>query len=326
MPLEALKVFCDLVDFRNFSKAARANGLSQPTVTRTVRELETRLGGQLIDRSKRPLQLTELGQAYYDGCKRLLEQYVELEGSLRHAHDARAATVRVAAIYSVGLGDMGLYIDRFQARFPHARVQMEYLHPDQVYQRVREGAADLGLLSFPARTRELAVLPWRDEEMVVACPPSHPLARLRSIPPARLDGEKYVAFDKGLVIRREVDRFLRRHGAAVDVLFEFDNIENIKKAVAVGAGVALLPEPTLRQELDAGALRARPLAGGGLVRPLGIIHRRQARLGHASLGLIDLLRENGTTGTNGTGRSRKKVGERAGEAAPDLGAFARGRS
>ncbi len=293
MPLEALKVFCDLVTFRNYSKTAEANGLSQPTVSRMVQELETRLGGQLIDRSKRPLQLTPLGQAYYDGCKGLLEQYVELEGSLRRAQEARSTTVHIAAIYSVGLGDMEHHIQRFQARFPHAKVQMEYLHPDQVYQHVRKGTADLGLLSFPARNRELAVLPWRDEPMVVACCPSHPLARLKSVPPARLDGEKYVAFDKGLVIRREVDRFLRRHGAAIDVLFEFDNIENIKKAIAIGAGVALLPEPTLRQELEAGTLRARPLKGGGLVRPLGIIHRRQTRLGHAAIGLIDLLRENG---------------------------------
>src|SRR5947209_1095828 len=160
MPLEALKVFCDLVNFRNFSKTAEANDLSQPTVTRIVQELETRLGGQLIDRSKRPLQLTALGQAYYDGCKGLLEQYVELEGSLRRAHEARATTVRVAAIYSVGLGDMELYIERFRARFPHARVQMEYLHPDQVYQRIRKGTADLGLLSFPVRNRELTVLSW----------------------------------------------------------------------------------------------------------------------------------------------------------------------
>src|SRR5437667_511858 len=302
MPLEALKVFCDLVNFRNFSRTAKANGLSQPTVTQMVQELESRLEGQLIDRSKRPLQLTTLGRAYYEGCKGLLDQYVELEGSLRRAHEARAMTVRVAAIYSVGLGDMGQYIERFQARFPHARAQMEYLHPDQVYQRVREGTADLGLLSFPARNREMAVLPWRDEEMVVACCPSHSLARLKFVPPARLDGEKYVAFDKGLVIRREVDRFLRQHGATVDVQFEFDNIENIKKAIAIGAGIALLPAPTLRQELEAGTLRARPLEGGGLVRPLGIIHRRQTRLGHASLGLIDLLRENGT---NGNSRPRK---------------------
>src|SRR5438093_7642290 len=114
MPLEALKVFCDLVNFRNFSKTAQANGLSQPTVSRIVQDLETRLGGQLIDRSKRPLQLTALGQAYYEGCRGLLEQYIELEASLRRAHEQRAMTVRVAAIYSVGLGEMGQYVGRFE--------------------------------------------------------------------------------------------------------------------------------------------------------------------------------------------------------------------
>src|SRR5262245_30310359 len=123
MPLEALKVFCDLVNFRNYSKTAEANDLSQPTETRMVQELETRLEGQYIARPERPLQLTARGQAYYDGCKGLLEQYIELEGSLRRAHEARAMTVRVAAIHSVGLGDMGQCIDRFQAPSPHVRAQ-----------------------------------------------------------------------------------------------------------------------------------------------------------------------------------------------------------
>src|SRR5205823_11909886 len=145
MPLEALKVFCDLVNFRNFSKAAEASDLSQPTVTRMVQELETRLGGQLIDRSKRPLQLTALGQAYYDGCKGLLDRYIELEAALKHGNGDMALTVRVAAIYSVGLWDMGQYTREFEVRYPHAKVHIDYLHPRQVYERVRNGTADLGL-------------------------------------------------------------------------------------------------------------------------------------------------------------------------------------
>jgi DNA-binding transcriptional LysR family regulator len=293
MPLEAIKVFCDLVACRSFSKTAEANQLSQPTVSRLVHHLEERLGGLLIDRTKRPLQPTALGQAYYEGCKGLLEQYVELEASLRRAHAERAMTVRVAAIYSVGLGDMGQYVERFEAEHPHARVHIDYLHPDQVYQRVLDGTADLGLVSFPSRSRELAVLPWREEEMVVACSPRHPLAPCPTVAPLRLDGEKYVAFDKGLTIRREVDRFLRDEGVTVEVVHEFDNIENIKKGVEVGAGLALLPEPTIRQELQAGTLRAPRLEGRPLVRPLGIIHRQRRRLCSAVQGFIDLLRANG---------------------------------
>jgi DNA-binding transcriptional LysR family regulator len=300
MQLETIKVFCDLINLRSFSKAAKVNELSQPTVSRLVHYLEERLGGQLIDRSKRPLQPTALGQAYYEGSKRLLEQYTELEVSLRRAHAERALIVRVAAIYSVGLGDMGQYVERFQADNLDAKVQVEYLHPDQVYQRVRDELADLGLVSFPCRSRELTVLTWREEEMVVACAPGHSLARFKRIRPARLDGEKYVAFDKGLVIRREVDRFLRDQGVRSDVVFEFDNIENIKKAVEVGAGFALLPEPTLRQEIQAGTLLSLRLDGARMVRPLGIIHRRQHQLGNATRAFIDLLRTNGTSsGRNG---------------------------
>src|SRR5438045_9515384 len=118
MQLETIKVFCDLINLRSFSKAAEANELSQPTVSRLVHQLEERLGGQLIDRSKRPLQLTPLGQAYYAGCKRLLEQYIELEASLRRDHAGLALMVRVAAIYSVGPWDMGQYVERFAERLP----------------------------------------------------------------------------------------------------------------------------------------------------------------------------------------------------------------
>jgi DNA-binding transcriptional LysR family regulator len=290
MQLEALKVFCDIVNFRSFSRAAEVNNLSQPTVSRLVHQLEERLGGLLIDRSKRPLQLTPLGQGYCEGCKRLIEQYLELEASLRRAHVERAMTVRVAAIYSVGLWDMGQYVGRFEADHPHVKVHIDYVHPNQVYQKVLEGTADLGLVSFPRRSRELTVLPWREEEMVVACLPDHPLARLASVSPTGLQGEKFVAFDKGLVIRHKIDRFLRDHKVPVHVVLEFDNIENIKKGVEVQGALAILPEPTLRQELQAGTLQAVHLEGCRLFRPIGIIHRRRQPPGSMALAFIDLLR------------------------------------
>src|ERR1700733_10888306 len=186
MQLESLKVFCDIAILRSFSKAAEVNGLTQSAVSRIVHQLEERLKGPLVDRSKRPLQLTALGQAYYEGCKGLIEQYSELEASLIRDHAQRDLTVRVAAIYSVGLGDMGQYVERFEAQHAHAKAHIDYVHPNQVYARVIGGTADFGLLSFPRQTKELIILPWREEEMVVACYPAHPLASLSSVAPARL--------------------------------------------------------------------------------------------------------------------------------------------
>jgi DNA-binding transcriptional LysR family regulator len=293
MQLEAIKVFCDLATLRSFSKAAAANGKSQPAVSRIVHELERRLKGQLIDRSHRPLLLTPLGQAYFEGCRQLLEQYLQLEASLIQSPPL-ALTVRVAAIYSVGLSDIHQYKERFEAEHPHVRAHVDYLHPEQVYERIRDGAADFGLVSFPRLARDLVVLPWREEEMVVACPPGHPLAQFSSVRLEQLAGEKFVAFEERLTIRHEIDRLLGDHGVTVEVAAAFDNIESIKKGIEVGAGLALLPEPTFRQEVQDGSLRAVRLEGSALIRPLGIVYRRKVPPGAAAGDFIRLLRGDGS--------------------------------
>jgi DNA-binding transcriptional LysR family regulator len=289
MQIESLKVFCDVIRLRSFSLAAQAHDLTQSGASQIVLQLEKRLGVQLINRSTRPLQVTPLGQVYYDGCLALIRQYDELEAAIRNAQAQIASTVRVAAIYSVGLGDMGHFVERFTALHPNVRVHIDYLHPDRVYEGVLDGTADLGLVSFPRKLRELTTLPWRQEEMVLTCAPDHPLAEQPQVTPRQLAKEKYVGFTKELVIRRQVDRFLRDHGVSVDVALEFDNIENIKKAVEISAGVALLPEPTVRKEVLAGSLVAVPLVDCHFVRPLGIIHRRNHKLSSTAQRFIDLL-------------------------------------
>src|SRR5262249_30786302 len=128
MQFESLKVFCDVARLRSFSQAAQAVGITQSAASQVVSNLEKQIGVQLIDRSTRPLQLTPLRQAYYDGCRLLLEQYAELETSIRTAHAQLAGNVNVAAIYSVGLGDMGQYIHCFKAEHPDVTVHLEYLH------------------------------------------------------------------------------------------------------------------------------------------------------------------------------------------------------
>jgi DNA-binding transcriptional LysR family regulator len=321
MQIESLKVFCDVARLRSFSQAAQSQlkPITQSAASQVVSQLEARLGVQLVDRSTRPLQLTPLGQTYYEGCRLLLEQYAELEASIRTAHAQLAGVVNVAAIYSVGLGDLGQYVQKFKAEHPEVTVHLEFLHPDRVYEKVRDGAADLGLVSFPRRSPKLEALPWREEPMVLACSPVHALASCQALNAGRLGGEKYIHFDRGLVIRREVDRFLREQGAAVEVVLEFDNIANIKQAVELGAGVALLPEPTIRREVEDGTLLARPLQGCRLVRPLGIIHRRHHKLSATATRFLELLRGlpagasangDGNGAAHGTGHPRGRRGRR----------------
>src|SRR5262249_1175384 len=238
-----LQVFHDVARLGSFSQAAALNHLTQSAVTQIVHQLEKRLGVMLIDRSSRPPKPTAEGRRYADACKSLVDEFLSVEMSIRKANADVAGNIRVAAIYSVGLGDMGQIVDQFVEKHPRVTVQIEYLHPKEVYQKVLDGRADLGLVSFPRSLRQLAVLPWRQEPMVLACPPSHPLAHRKVVRPAQLRGQKYVCFHKDLVIRRKVDDYLREHGVTIQATSEFDNIENIKEAIEASAGIALLPEP-----------------------------------------------------------------------------------
>ena len=295
MQLESLKIFCDVVRWSSFSRGAAENGISQSSASQAVHQLETRLGVKLIDRSKRPLVLTPQGKVYHEGCKDLVERYLVLENRVKALgdEDSVAGTVGVAAIYSVGLHHMTRYIQIFEQRHPQANVRLEYLHPSRVLERVTGGEAELGLLSYPRKWPELNVLTWREEPMVVTLHPGHRFAGRSSIAVAELDGEPFVAFDPELSIRRAIDRFLRHHAVQVEVVLEFDNIENIKRAVEIASGISILPEPSLAREIEAGTLAAVPIAGDApddrLTRPLAIIHRRHGNLEPAASKFLELL-------------------------------------
>ncbi len=294
MQFESLKIFCDVVRTASFSRGAVENDISQSSASQAVQHLEERLGLKLIDRSKRPLVLTQAGRVYYDGCRDLVERYQELEHRVQALDDLEtvAGTVGVAAIYS-GLHSMSQYVKAFEERYNHASVRLEYLHPKRVVERVTSGEAELGLLSYPKKWPELTVRTWREETMVLAVDPAHRLANRTSVPVSELDGEPFIAFDTELGIRRAIDRFLRRHDVAVNVVLEFDNIETIKRAIEVPTGISILPEPSLAHEVKAGTLKAIVIEGldpsDRLTRPLAIIHRRQACLERPAAKFLELL-------------------------------------
>lgn len=324
MQLEALNIFCDVVRHRSFSRGALANSVSQSAASQAVRQIERRLGAQLIDRSRRPWRLTPEGKLFFQGCQEIVDRYHELEEAVQRRQDPAGYTVRLASIYSVGLHDLGRYVDRFRAAAPGSDVDIEYMHPDEIPTRIRNDQSDVGLLAFAARGRDLTVVPWQRQAMAVACPPAHGFAaRTAAIGPWELSGAAFVTFDRGLPARRELDRYLRRHGAEVDVVAEFDTIENIKQAVEDGAGVAILPEPTLRREVERQTLVAVPLDQlddeEPFVRPLSIVHRRRRRLNPAVTEFIRLLRLDGPERAADSARGKRAAAARPAEPAAGAG-------
>ncbi len=291
MNLETLRLYCDVIRLRSFSRGAAANDVSQSAASQAVQQLEAELDARLLDRTTRPFAVTPEGRIFYETCRDVLQRYEGARARIGSSRTRLDGMVRVAAIYSVGLHDVSRHLQLFMSAYPEARVRLECLHPHKVVEAVINDEADVGIMSYPPALRSLVVIPWRSEGMVLVCQPTHPLARRRLVMPADLRGVKFVAFDQDLGIRKAIDRSLKQRNVKVDVVMEFDNIETIKQAIAIGAGVSILPRPTVVKEVGIGSLAAVPLGIPDLVRPVGIIHRKQKHLAPIVVRFIESLRK-----------------------------------
>lgn len=267
------------------------NGISQSAASQMLKQLEKSIGMKVLDSSKRPVVLTDAGRLYLELCRDVLRRYEDFRNSLDALRETTAGTIRVAAIYSIGVSEMSELEREFSTRHPDASLEVEYLRPERVYEAVESDRADLGLVSYPEPSRDIKVIPWREEEMVVALSPFHPLASRTEIQPGDLNGVSFVGFDEELPIRRHIDRYLDSRGVSVHVTLHFDNLQSLKEAVVETRGVSILPGRLLLKELSLGRLVAVPLAGPRLFRPLGIVHRRRKQFHRAAQAFLALLQE-----------------------------------
>src|SRR6266436_8615814 len=289
--LETLRLYCDVVRLRSFSRGATQNFVSQSAASQAMQQLEAELGVVLLDRTQRPFVVTPAGRAFYDACRSLLESWEKAKAGIVAVQARVDGTVRVAAIYSVGLHDVSRHMQRFMSLYPEARVQLECLHPHKVVEAVIQGEADVGIMSYPPADRALSIVPLRSEPMAFVCHPNHRLARRRVVAPADLGGETFIAFDAGLTIRKAIDKALRQHNVRVNTVMEFDNIETIKQAIIIAAGVSILPRHTVQKEAGIRTLTAVTFGVPDLARPVGIIYRRQKPLTPTASRFVEMLKE-----------------------------------
>ena len=285
------KLFRDVAHTKSLSKAAQLNKLSQPAATQRIHELERRVGVDLLDRSTRPVGLTPSGKLFAGLCRDVVRMEDDFLAQLAEIQHSTEGTVRIASIYSIGLTEMGSLREKFQKIHPEGHLHTELLRPEKVYEAVLEDRADLGFISYPEHRRELAIIPWREERMTVAAYPEHPFADREIILPSDLQGQDFVAFDSEVIIRRELDKFLRESGVEVEIVMSLDNIQSIKEAVAKGTGISILPERTMREEISARRLVSIPLDAPELRRPVAVIHRRKKKLNRAGLDLLEMIQQ-----------------------------------
>jgi DNA-binding transcriptional LysR family regulator len=274
MHLETLQVLCDLVETGSFSAAATQNFITQSAVSQQVRALEARFDRPLIERIKGHVQPTPAGQLLYQASKEITARYRELREQLQSFDSVVGGSVRLATVHSVGLYELSGPLKKFLKAYPQVNVQLEYSRSSKILEEVLSGRIDLGIVAYPNRRPQISVIPFREDRLVLVCAPHHPLARRQSLALSELDGEAFVGFERDIPTRRALDRILKRKNVTVRYVMELDNVDTIKRVVEIGAGVAIIPEPSVKQEVRNRTLRVVQISDETLLRPLAIVHRQ----------------------------------------------------
>ncbi|MDQ8201594.1 LysR family transcriptional regulator [Pelagicoccus sp. SDUM812003] len=289
MQIDNFKIFADLVETKSFSKAARLNGVTQSAVSQQARSMEKHFNTLLIDRSQKQFQLTREGERVYQSAKEILHGYEKLMSELMEMRKVISGTIRISTIYSIGLHELPPYIKSFLTAFPSVNVRVEYRRSNLVYEDILHNSVDFGLVAFPQKNRQIEIIPFRNDRLVIICHPENPLVQEQHIELASLANHKFISFDPDIPTRKAVDQIFKDQKIDIEPVMEFDNIETVKRAVEIDAGIALVPLATVAQEVKQGTLATIPLEGDAFDRPLGILHRKGRVLTPAMKKFVKIL-------------------------------------
>jgi len=291
MQIESLKVFCDLAETESFTKAAQVNSVTQSAVSQQISALERNFKSLLIERSKKKFRLTREGQMLYEYSKQIIQTYDSLHSKLQELKDIISGTIRVATIYSIGLHDLPPYIKRFMKSYPTVNIHVEYRRANQVYDDVLSNVVDLGLIAYPVKDSKLEIIPLRKEPLVLICHPQHPFAKQKTVKLKALAGQKIIGFEPDIPTRKALDKILKEHGVEIRHVMEFDNVETVKRAVEIDAGISIVPLGTIGQEVSKQTLTAVPIEDGDFFRPLAAIYKKNKVLSPAMKQFLGILKE-----------------------------------
>src|SRR5215831_14143306 len=292
--IDQIETFVAVVRGGGFTKAASLLHLSQPAVSRRLDLLERELGAPLFERIRSGAVLTEAGRTFLPHAEALLASMRDGLDSVRALHQVDWGMITLALVGTLASTSLTGCLQRFRDAHPRVELRLRTALSQEVSVLVRRGDATLGLRYGGDPHPEMLTVGVYDEPMMVVCSPRHRLARRRSVRPAALGAERWVAFPPRNDAFYEpypwsLQNRLAAWGLSPAEIIPIDSLTAQKRMVEAGFGLALLPESSVEEELRTGTLREMRIAGARVTIPVVLIHRRRAFQSGATKALVKLL-------------------------------------
>ncbi len=289
MDLYQLETFLAVAQERGFSRAAVKLHRTQPAVSQVIRKLENDLNEQLFERASRDGTLTAAGELLREYAEKLLKMRGEASRALADLRSLERGRLQLAANEYTCLYLLPV-IDEFRKQCPQIRVTVQRTLASQIPDEVQARVAEMGIVSFKPEGKQLRAIAVYTDDLAFVVNPRHPLAREKQLAIRDLAAQNFVAHNVPSPLRKRVIEAFERHKMPLNMGVELPSLEAIKRFVAMGNGVALVPCLTVQPELERGELIKVPVPELRFDRHLWLVHRRQATLSHAATAFLKVVR------------------------------------
>ncbi len=289
MDISQLETFLAVAEERGFSRAAARLRRTQPAVSQAVRKLEADLGEVLFERSSRDGTLTAAGEVLRDYARRMLKLKAEASSAIEELRNLERGRLQLAANEYTCLYLLRV-LHRFREVCPQIGVTVHRSLATRIPEEVLDRTVEVGILSFPPGGDQFKTIAVYTDELAFVVSPRHPLAREKRVAIEDLGAENFIAHNVPSPLRRQVIAAFAKHKTPLNMGVELPSLEAIKRFVAMGNGVALVPGLTVEQEIKSGELVKIPVEALRFERHLRLLHRKQATLSHAAIAFLKVVR------------------------------------
>ncbi|HUK25885.1 MAG TPA: LysR family transcriptional regulator [Terriglobales bacterium] len=288
MDLTQLEVFLTVAREGRFSRAAEKLHRTQSAISQTVRKLEEELGEPLFDRSSRDGLLTEAGRVLQEYAERLLNLRADAQQALAELRELQKGKLIIGANEFTALYLLPVLAE-FRQLHPMVRIVVRRSLGSQIPDDVLRRNSELGMLTYDPQLPQLQSVVVYLDELIFVVPPGHPLAGEKELSIRQLGAEPFVAHIVPSPYREKVIQAFQKHKTPLHMDIELPTLQAIKTYVAMGRGVAFLPEISVESEIARGELVRIPIRELQLHRKLRLIYRKSASLSHAGRAFLKVV-------------------------------------
>jgi DNA-binding transcriptional LysR family regulator len=289
MDINQLEVLVAVAEEQGFSRAAERLYRTQPAVSQAIRRLELELGEPLFDRSSKDGTLTAAGRVLFEYAQQMLNLRRDAQAAVKELKDLQRGKVSIGANEYTVMYLLPV-IAAYRKRHPHVKVEVKRSLASRIPSEVLGRTIELGVVSFLPSDPALKAVPAVTDELALIVAPDHPLAALKSVSVRELGAEQFIAHNVPSPYRERVVKTFEKYRTPLRISMELPTLEAIKKFVAQGMGVALVPRLTAQDEIARGRLAALVVREMRLERRLHLIYRKGASLSHAARAFLKVAR------------------------------------